>query len=83
VGSRGDSNHNAATESFNGLYKSELIYKDEPWTGLEDVEHATLDYVDWFNNTWLHRSIGDVPPAEFEESYYHQQAVPGQLAATQ
>lgn len=33
-------------EPFNSLYKSELIYKDGPWIGREDVEHATLDYVD-------------------------------------
>jgi putative transposase len=83
VGSRGDSYDNAAAESFNSLYKSELIYKKGPWTGLEDVEHATLDYVDWFNNTRIHRSIGDVPPTEFEESYYHHQAVSARLAATQ
>ena len=66
VGSRGDSYDNAAAESFNSLYKSELIHKRGPWTGLEHVEHATLDYVDWFNNCRLHRMIGDVPPAEYE-----------------
>src|SRR5437899_4825747 len=83
VGSRGDSYDNAAAESFNSLYKSELVYKKGPWTGLEDVEHATLDYVDWFNHTRIHRSIGDVPPAEFEATYYHQQALSARLAATQ
>jgi hypothetical protein len=25
-------------ESFNGLYKTELIYHRGPWKGLEDVE---------------------------------------------
>ena len=47
VGSKGDSYDNALADSFNGLYKTELIRKDGPWSGLEDVEHATLDYVDW------------------------------------
>ena len=70
VGSRGDSYDNALAESFHGLYKAELIRKDGPWRGLDDVEYATLGYVDWFNNRRLHGEIGMVPPAEFEASYY-------------
>ena len=65
------------------MYKSELIHKRGPWTGLEHVEHATLDYVDWFNNCRLHRMIGDVPPAEYEAAYYHQRHRPGVASATQ
>ena len=41
VGSKGDSFDNAMAESFNGLYKCELIYKQGPWSGLDDVEFAT------------------------------------------
>jgi putative transposase len=70
VGSRGDSYDNALAESFHGLYKAELIRKDGPWRGLDDVEFATLNYVDWFNRRRLHGEIGMVPPAEFEASYY-------------
>ena len=70
VGSRGDSYDNALAESFHGLYKAELIRKDGPWRGLDDVEYATLGYVDWYNNRRLHGEIGMVPPAEFEASYY-------------
>ena len=51
VGSRGDSYDNALAEFFNGLYKAELIRKDGPWTGLDDVEFATLEYIDWFNHS--------------------------------
>jgi putative transposase len=69
VGSRGDSYDNALAESFNGLYKAELIHKDGPWRGLDDVEFATLDYVDFFNHRRLHGEIGMIPPAEFEEIY--------------
>lgn len=71
VGSKGDSYDNALAESFNGLYKSELIRHEGPWRGLEDVEYATLEYVDWFNTKRIHGEIGDVTPAEFEEAYYH------------
>lgn len=72
VGTKGDSYDNALAESFNGLYKTELIFHDGPWSGVEDVEWATLTYVDWFNNRRLHGEIGMVPPAESEATYYRQ-----------
>src|SRR5438876_276158 len=70
VGSRGDSYDNALAESFHGLYKAELIHKQGPWRGLDDVEYETLAYVDWFNRRRLHGEIGMVPPAEYEAVYY-------------
>jgi putative transposase len=76
VGSKGDSYDNSLVESFNGLYKWELIYPKGPWTGLEDVEWATLTYIDWFNNRRLHGQITDGPsyttPAAFEAAHYRQ-----------
>jgi putative transposase len=76
VGSKGDSYDNSLVESFNGLYKWELIYPKGPWTGLEDVEWATLTYIDWFNNRRLHGEITDGPayttPAAFEAAHYRQ-----------
>ena len=82
VGSRGDSYDNALAESFIGLYKTELIFHEGPWKGVEDVEWATLTYVDWFNRRRLHGEIGMVPPAEFENTYYRQTR-PGELAISQ
>jgi putative transposase len=70
VGSRGDSYDNALAESFNGLYKTELIRRQGPWQGLDDVEFATLEYIDWFNHRRLHGQIGMVPPAELEQAHY-------------
>ena len=61
VGSKGDSYDNALAESFNGLYKAELIRHRGPWRGLEDVEYATLEYVDWFNHRRLHGELGMLP----------------------
>ena len=69
VGSRGDSYDNALAESFHGLSKAELIRHNGPWQGLDDVEFATLEYVDWFNHRRLHGELGMVPPAEFEVRY--------------
>ncbi len=82
VGSRGDSYDNALAESFNGLYKTEVIRPYGPWRGLDDVEYATLEYVDWFNQRRLHGEIGMIPPAEFEAFYYHQ-GTPALLAVSQ
>jgi putative transposase len=87
VGSKGDSYDNALVESFNGLYKWELIYPQGPWAGLEDVEFATLTYVDWFNQRRLHGEIepgttGYTTPAAFETAYYRQ-TNPTEEAGTQ
>ena len=70
VGSKGDSYDNAAAESLIGLYKTELIRRRGPWKGLDDVELATLEYVDWFNHRRLHSACGDIPPVEVEDDYY-------------
>jgi transposase InsO family protein len=77
---------NAMAEAFNSLYKWELIYPQGPWTGLDDVEFATLGYIDWFNHGRLHGEITDdntyVTPAEFEATYYRQ-AAPALAGITQ
>ncbi len=70
VASRGDSYDNALAETINGLCKAEVIRKLGPWKNLEEVEFATLEWVAWFNDHRLLRSIGDVPPAEYEARYY-------------
>jgi len=70
VGSVGDAFDNALAETINGLFKTEVIRLRGPWRGLDAVEYATLEWVDWFNNRRLLEPIGNIPPAEFEESYY-------------
>ena len=71
VGTTGDSYDNALAETVNGLYKSEVIYYlKQNWTGVNDVELATLEWVAWFNKTRLHSTIGYVSPFEFEKRYY-------------
>jgi len=74
VGSVGDSYDNALAETINGLYKTEVIWRRGPWRGVDDVEYATLVWVDWFNNRRLLEPLGYVPPAEFEAAYYQQQS---------
>jgi len=70
VGSIGDSYDNALAETIIGLYKTELIHRRGPWRHIDAVEYATLEWVDWFNHRRLLESIGNVPPAELEVSYY-------------
>jgi transposase InsO family protein len=72
VGSVGDSYDNALAESVIGLFKTEVIRRRGPWRGLDAVEFATLEWVDWFNNRRLLGPIGNIPPAEAEERYYAQ-----------
>ncbi len=70
IGSVGDSYDNAMAESVIGLFKTELIRRHGPWKGLDAVEIATLEWVDWFNNRRLLEAIGHIPPAEAETHHY-------------
>ena len=62
-----------------------MVKREGPWKGVDDLELATLNWVHWFNNNRLHSSLGYVPPVEFEEQHYRQNAalqkpLPGELA---
>jgi transposase InsO family protein len=72
VGSVGDSYDNALAETINGLYKAEVIHRRPSWRTRDEVEWATLNWVDWFNNRRLLEPIGNIPPAEAEAKYYLQ-----------
>jgi putative transposase len=70
VGSRGDSYDNALAESTIGLFKTELIKPRGPWCSVEQVEIATLEWIDWYNARRLHTALGDIPPTEFEANFH-------------
>jgi putative transposase len=72
VGSRGDSLDNALAEAVNSLYKAELISRRGPWRTAEQVELATLAWVQWWNQRRLHGALDHRPPAEHEALYYRQ-----------
>jgi putative transposase len=41
----------------------------------DDVEYATMQWVDWYNNRRMHSQLDYVPPEEYEAAYYaHIQA---------
>ena len=72
VGSRGDSYDNALAEATIGLYKTELLNRKGPWRTPEQVELATLEWIDWWNYRRLHEAIDHVPPAEKKAMYYNE-----------
>ena len=72
VGSVGDSYDNALAQSIIGLYKTEVIRPRGPWRGLEAVELAPLEWVEWFNHRRILAPVGDRSPAEAEAAYYRQ-----------
>ncbi|MCU1695042.1 MAG: transposase, partial [Mycobacterium sp.] len=76
VGAVGSSYDNALAETINGLYKTELIRPRKPWRTIEELELATAEWVDWFNNHRLYEYCGDAPPVELETAYYAQHRRP-------
>jgi putative transposase len=82
VGSTGDSYDNALAEAFNSLFKAELIRNKGPWKGIDDLEIAVAEYIDWFNHRRLHGEIGLVPPAEHEDDFYRHHTAATTVAAS-
>jgi len=41
-----------------------------PWRSFEAVKHATLEWVDRYNNGRLLEPIANIPPAEAEANFY-------------
>ena len=68
----GDALDNALAESQIGLFKTELIRRRGPWKNVDDVELATLEWVDWHNNQRLHTACHDLTPVEYEQVFYGQ-----------
>ena len=83
VGSVGDAYDNALAETVIGLFKTEMIHRDGPWRGFEDVEMATLEWVAWFNQERLLEPLGYVPPAELEAHFYETQHTHTSVRCTQ
>lgn len=82
IGAVGDSYDNALAETVNGYYKTELVRgpaRSGPWRTVEDLELATLGWVHWHNTQRLHGYLSDIPPIEFEQSFYAGQTTSDQL----
>jgi hypothetical protein len=62
---------NALAETINGLYKTEVIEHEGPWSGKKDVEMATLNWVHWYNKKRLFGPLGYISPATAERNFYN------------
>ena len=69
TGTVGDSYDNALAENVNGSYKNELIHR-RSWADVVDVEIATFERVNWWNESRLHQSLGYRTPAEAEAEFW-------------
>ncbi|MCQ9334356.1 IS3 family transposase [Corynebacterium phoceense] len=69
TGTVGDSYDNALAENVNGSYKNELIHR-RTWADVVDVEIATFEWVNWWNESRLHQSLGYRTPAEVETEFW-------------
>lgn len=77
IGSIGDADDHALAESTIGLFKTEAVskrspFRTEPIRTIDDIEFATMGWVDWFNTRRLHSTLGYITPNEFEAIYYAQ-----------
>jgi putative transposase len=80
IGSVGDALDNALMESTIGLYKTELVDRQQSWAGRTEVERETAAWVHWFNTERLHSAIDYRPPVEFEDHHYRDTTAPADLA---
>jgi putative transposase len=80
IGSVVDAYDNALADTAIGLFKTEYAgggspFLPGPLRTSDDVEYATMEWIDWFNNRCLHGQLEYVPPDEYEAAYYaHLQA---------
>lgn len=71
TGTVGDWYDNALAENVNGSYKNELIHTCR-WNDVVEVEIATFEWVNWWNEDRIHQSLGYRTPAEVEDGFWEQ-----------
>ncbi len=74
MGTVGDSYDNAMAESFFAGFKREVIDGDHFATRAQ-ARKAIFTWLNWYNQTRLHSSIGNRPPAEYEQHLQQQTLV--------
>jgi putative transposase len=80
VGSRGDAYDKAMAEAWVATFKNELV-DGRRFPSVEHVEHEVLEWIGFYNDERLHEALGDLPPAEYEESNIKKDNTP-MVAAT-
>jgi putative transposase len=67
-------------QALNGTFKAELIHR-RTWRTHDQVELAVVGWAGWYNHQRLHSVIGNVPPAEYEATYYRSINTPASTGA--
>lgn len=65
TGTVGDSYDNALADNVNGFYKNELT-NTRSFNDATDLEIATFEWVNWWNDSRFHQSLGYCTLAEVE-----------------
>lgn len=66
VGHTGSCYDNAAAESWNAIFKKELINL-HIWDDEDHVRHATFEFIEsYYNTTRIQRELGYLTPSEYE-----------------
>ena len=56
------------------MFKTEAIGTGSPFRSapptVDDVEYATMEWVDWYSNRRLHSVLDYIPPEEYQTLYY-------------
>ena len=63
----------ALAESTIRLSKAECAHFQRPWHTVDELELATLIWVDGHNTIRLHSSIRDIPNAEYEHNDHERE----------
>ena len=74
MGTVGDSYDNAMAESFFSGFKREVI-DGEHFATRADAQKEIFTWLNWYNQTRLHSSIGNRPPVEYEHHLAQQSLV--------
>lgn len=75
VGKTGICFDNAAAESFNALYKKELIHL-AAWRDLRHVTSATFEYIEaYYNRKRIQRQLGYLSPVQYESMFDNRLAL--------
>ena len=69
-------------EALNSLYKAELVRNKGPWQSINDLEIATAEWVDWWNERRLHGELDQRAPAEVETAYWAEEQAEYSLPET-
>ena len=58
---------NAIAERVNGTLKTEVIYREQRFTGFDDAERRIASFIDFYNDKRPHSSIGMKVPSQVHQ----------------